>query len=477
MTNLTKQAIKASFLKLLDEQPLNKISVRSITADCGLNRNSFYYHFQDIPALLEEIIRDAADALIATYPSIGSLEECIEVAFRFGRDNRRAVLHIFNSGNRDIYERTAMNLCEYLVRSYLDTIRQDYGLSTAQTGLLTTLPLLAFAFISPLAAGVARRLGMERSLFIALLLICIGIGVRSLPSAALLFIGTAIVGCGIALGNVLLPGLIKRDFPGQVAKLTGAYSLTMGAAAAAGSALIVPLSLGNAGWHGALLMLMFFPLVALLLWLPQWRQRPAATLTGAGALHNRAIWRSALAWQVTLFLGINSLIYYVIIGWLPAILLSHGYSETQAGSMHGLLQLATAVPGLAIPLILHRLNDQRGIAGLVALMCAVSAAGFWFAPGLAVVWTLVFGFGSGATMILGLTFIGLRASSAHQAAALSGMAQSIGYLLAACGPPLMGKIHDTAGDWRIPLLACALAAVVMALCGMLAGRDREITPR
>ena len=177
------------------------------------------------------------------------------------------------------------------------------------------------------------------------------------------------------------------------------------------------------------------------------------------------------------FLGINSLIYYVIIGWLPAILLSHGYSETQAGSMHGLLQLATAVPGLAIPLILHRLNDQRGIAGLVALMCAVSAAGFWFAPGLAVVWTLVFGFGSGATMILGLTFIGLRASSAHQAAALSGMAQSIGYLLAACGPPLMGKIHDTAGDWRIPLLACALAAVVMALCGMLAGRDREITPR
>ncbi|CAH5643115.1 MULTISPECIES: CynX/NimT family MFS transporter [Enterobacter] len=363
------------------------------------------------------------------------------------------------------------------VAPLLDTIRQDYGLSTAQTGLLTTLPLLAFAFISPLAAGVARRLGMERSLFIALLLICIGIGVRSLPSASLLFIGTAIVGCGIALGNVLLPGLIKRDFPGQVAKLTGAYSLTMGAAAAAGSALIVPLSLGNAGWHGALLMLMFFPLVALLLWLPQWRQRPAATLTGAGALHNRAIWRSALAWQVTLFLGINSLIYYVIIGWLPAILLSHGYSETQAGSMHGLLQLATAVPGLAIPLILHRLNDQRGIAGLVALMCAVSAAGFWFAPGLAVVWTLVFGFGSGATMILGLTFIGLRASSAHQAAALSGMAQSIGYLLAACGPPLMGKIHDTAGDWRIPLLACALAAVVMALCGMLAGRDREITPR
>ncbi|MBM7357058.1 CynX/NimT family MFS transporter [Lelliottia amnigena] len=358
----------------------------------------------------------------------------------------------------------------------LDTIRHDYGLTTAQTGLLTTLPLLAFALISPLAAGVARRIGMERSLFIALLLICAGIGIRSLPSSTLLFAGTAVIGCGIALGNVLLPGLIKRDFPGQVAKLTGAYSLTMGSAAALGSAMIVPLALSGAGWHGALLALMVFPLLALLLWLPQWRQKHTASLSGSRTLHNRGIWRSPLAWQVTIFLGINSLIYYVIIGWLPAILLSHGYSETQAGSMHGLLQLATAAPGLAVPLVLHRLKDQRGIAGFTALLCAVSAAGFWFVPDQAILWTLIFGFGSGATMILGLTFIGLRAGSAHQAAALSGMAQSVGYLLAACGPPLMGKIHDAAGDWRIPLIACALAAVVMAICGVLAGRDREIAP-
>lgn len=358
----------------------------------------------------------------------------------------------------------------------LDAIRSDYGLTTAQTGLLTTLPLLAFALISPLAAGVARRIGMERSLFIALLLIMAGIALRSVPHATMLFVGTAVIGSGIALGNVLLPGLIKRDFPGQVAKLTGAYSLTMGAAAALGSALVVPIALGGAGWNGALLMLMVFPLLAFALWLPQWRQRPAGSLSGARALHNRGIWRSALAWQVTLFLGINSLIYYVIIGWLPAILQSHGYSETQAGSLHGLLQLATAAPGIVVPLILLRVKDQRGIAGLAALMCAVSAAGLWFMPDQAVMWTLIFGFGSGATMILGLTFIGLRASSAHQAAALSGMAQSVGYLLAACGPPLMGKIHDTQGDWRIPLLACALASVVMAVCGVLAGRDREIAP-
>lgn len=356
----------------------------------------------------------------------------------------------------------------------LDAIRAEYQLTTAQTGLLTTLPLLAFGLVSPLAAGVARRFGIERSLLLAMVIICLGIGLRSLPLAAWLYIGTALIGCGIALGNVLLPGLIKRDFSGHVARMTGAYSITMGAAAAAGSAMVVPLALAGFGWRGALLLLMVFPLLALLLWLPQARRQASTPMTGSGAAHNRGIWRSALAWQVTLFLGINSLVYYVIVGWLPAILQSMGYSEAQAGSLHGLLQLATAAPGLAIPLVLHRLKDQRGIAVLVALMCVVSTLGLWLLPGQAVIWTLIFGFGSGATMILGLTFIGLRASSAHQAAALSGMAQTIGYLLAACGPPLIGKIHDAYGDWHIPLIIVALIAVVMALFGALAGRAREI---
>ncbi|QOV65873.1 CynX/NimT family MFS transporter [Kosakonia pseudosacchari] len=356
----------------------------------------------------------------------------------------------------------------------LDAIRAEYGLTTAQTGMLTTLPLLAFALISPLAAGVARRFGMERSLFAAMVLICLGIALRSLPSALLLFTGTAIIGCGIALGNVLLPGIIKRDFAQHVAKLTGAYSLTMGAAAALGSSVVVPLAQYGAGWHGALLMLMIFPLLALLLWLPRLRHGAPAALSNTGALHSRRIWRSWLAWQVTLFLGINSLIYYIVIGWLPSILIAHGFSEAQAGSVHGILQLATAVPGLLVPLVLHRLKDQRGIAVVVALLCSVGSLGLWLMPEHATLWTLVFGFGSGATMILGLTFIGLRASTAHQAAALSGMAQSVGYLLAACGPPLMGKIHDASGDWHLPLLACAVLSVVMAVCGAFAGRDREM---
>ncbi|WP_034456072.1 CynX/NimT family MFS transporter [Buttiauxella noackiae] len=358
----------------------------------------------------------------------------------------------------------------------LDMIRDTFGLTTAQTGILTTLPLLAFAIVSPLAAGIARRFGIERSLFAAMLIICGGIALRSAGNTAFLYVGTAIIGCGIAMGNVLLPGLIKRDFPGQVARLTGAYSLTMGVAAAIGSMFVVPIAQHGYGWPGALMALMIFPIVALLIWLPQLSNHTTSTLSTSKALHSRGIWSSALAWQVTLFLGINSLIYYVVIGWLPSILISHGYSEAQAGSLHGLMQLATAAPGLLVGMILSRLKDQRGIAILMALLCAISCIGLLFVPGLASIWVVIFGFGSGATMILGLTFIGLRANSAHQAAALSGMAQCVGYLLAAFGPPAMGKIHDLSGQWSLPLLGCAILACVMAVFGGFAGRDAEISP-
>ncbi|XNM48904.1 CynX/NimT family MFS transporter [Escherichia coli] len=356
----------------------------------------------------------------------------------------------------------------------LDTIRSAYSLTTAQTGLLTTLPLLAFALISPLAAPVARRFGMERSLFAALLLICAGIAIRSLPSPYLLFGGTAVIGGGIALGNVLLPGLIKRDFPHSVARLTGAYSLTMGAAAALGSAMVVPLALNGFGWQGALFMLMCFPLLALFLWLPQWRSQQHANLSTSRALHTRGIWRSPLAWQVTLFLGINSLVYYVIIGWLPAILISRGYSEAQAGSLHGLLQLATAAPGFADPSFLTSCERSAWHCSVRCLDVRSGRCWALLMPAHAITWTLLFGFGSGATMILGLTFIGLRASSAHQAAGTLGDGTIRRYFAGSLWPPLMGKIHDANGDWSVPLMGVAILSLLMAIFGLCAGRDKEI---
>lgn len=122
VANFTKQAIKASFMKLLSQKPLSKISVRDIVEDCGINRNSFYYHFQDIPSLLGEIVTEQTDALIRQYPSISSVEECFSVAFHTARENRRAVMHIFNSANRDMFLQDTLRLCEYVVSTYISTV-------------------------------------------------------------------------------------------------------------------------------------------------------------------------------------------------------------------------------------------------------------------------------------------------------------------------------------------------------------------
>ena len=122
MANLTERAIKASALKLLNEKPLNQITIKDIVEDCGINRNSFYYHFRDLPSLIEEMVMEQAELLIAEYPSINSLEECLEAAVSFAVNNRRAVMHIYNSVSRDIYEQYLWRVCEHGVTAYIDSI-------------------------------------------------------------------------------------------------------------------------------------------------------------------------------------------------------------------------------------------------------------------------------------------------------------------------------------------------------------------
>ncbi|MGO3743013.1 MFS transporter [Kerstersia sp.] len=356
----------------------------------------------------------------------------------------------------------------------LQQIQESFGLSTVATGALTTLPLLAFALLSPFSASFARKFGLERALFGALIAIAAGIALRSAGASWLLYLGTAAIGAGIAIGNVLLPSLVKRDFAHNVASLTGAYALTMGVAAALGSAAVIPLSQGL-GWRPALLAFIVLPLAAMAVWMPQLgkHRAPAASHAAAPAAGG-TVWRSALAWQVTLFLGLNSTIYYVIIGWLPAILVDAGLSSAQAGSLHGMLQLATAVPGLLLGPILRRMRDQRLAATSVCLFSAVALLGFYALPQFALIWALLFGVGSGAGVILGLAFIGLRTANAQQAASLSGMSQCVGYLLASLGPIAMGGIHDALHGWSVPLELSAALALGAAVMGLLAGRNLTI---
>jgi len=355
----------------------------------------------------------------------------------------------------------------------LATLGQRLDLDTMQVGLLTTLPLLAFALLSPLVPYLTRYLGLERSVAVALVAICFGIVLRALGTTTFLYLGTVIIGAGIAVGNVILPSLLKRDFVSILPKMTGAYSLTMGISAALASVLVVPLAT-HLGWAQASLSLLIFPLIALIAWAQQLKGRAVTGLSRPAMSSNARIWRSSLAWQITLYLGLNSLIYYVLVSWLPALLVDSGFSATEAGSLHGLLQLATALPGLVIGAVIARYRDQRWLAMAMASLWGVSLVGLWWMPSWAIVWVSFAGIGSGAAMILGLSLIGLRSRSAHQAVALSGMAQAVGYLLAAVGPAAMGTLHQQSGSWHLPLLFCLILAVLMMIMGLLAGKNRLI---
>jgi MFS transporter, CP family, cyanate transporter len=355
----------------------------------------------------------------------------------------------------------------------LSLIKADLDLSTVGAGALTTLPLLAFAIISPWSALIARKFGLEKALFGAMVTIAVGVTVRSGGNAVCLFLGTSTIGVGIAVGNVLLPSLVKRDFRHHVAALTGMYVLVMCLAAALASGIAVPLA-DDLGWRSALASVLLLLLAAIAVWMPRAGAKTAPALNTVTPADGGKIWRSALAWQVTLFLGLNSTISYVVIAWLPTILTNSGYTPAEAGSLHGVMQLAQAIPGLVLGPIFRGMRGQRIAAVATSIFSGIALLGLLALPHLALVWVVLFGIGTGAGFILGLTFISLRTGNSQQAAALSGMAQCCGYSLAALGPMAMGAVHDALGGWYVPLALCSTLAGIAAITGALAGRDRHL---
>jgi MFS transporter, CP family, cyanate transporter len=357
-----------------------------------------------------------------------------------------------------------------------DVIRTTFHLGATEAGLLTTLPLLAFAIVSPFATLLCRC-GLKNALFGAMLLTAVGIILRSAGSALLLYTGTCLIGCGIAIGNVLLPSLTRREFPEQIASLTAMYAVIMSVAAACASVAAIPL--GHAlglGWSFALSATVVLPLFSMV-WILKLNDQPRAVDLTPQAERSCHILSSMLAWQVTLFLGLNSLVFYVTLIWLPSILAERGYSPQQAGSLHGLMQIAGAIPALGLIPFINRTHHHKIAAAAASLFSAAGLAGLALEPDLAALWTLLLGCGMGAAMILGLAFLGLRASSPGLSAALSGMAQGVGYGLAAAGPPLIGALRELLNSWTVPLLCCAGVCVLMSILGSFAGRSVTIVTK
>jgi CP family cyanate transporter-like MFS transporter len=358
----------------------------------------------------------------------------------------------------------------------LDPIRHSLGLSSTATGLLTALPLPIFACFAPFAR-LGFVLGIERTLAGCLGLITAGIALRSQGSVAALFGGTAILAVGIGIANMLMPSVIKRDFPHHVGSMTTAYVMVMSLAGAIATGLSVPLSdYLTGGWQASLAIWAVFAGMALLLWLPE-ACKPAETLIARPTDYQDAgapIWRSALAWQVTFFMGLQFLVYYVMLGWMPLFLADQGVTPARAGWLLTLYQVAAFGSGFIAPPLLQRGGDQRAVAVLSCLVTAFATCGLLLAPGLAAVWLFILGLSFGISFILAFAFIGMRAQDHRRAASLSTLSQGVAYLVAAAGPLAFGWLRDLTGHWAIPMASLAAIALMQAVAGYGAGRNRHV---
>ncbi|RJO78304.1 MFS transporter [Nocardia panacis] len=360
----------------------------------------------------------------------------------------------------------------------LPEIERSTGLSGIWSGLLGALPLLTFAATSPFVGRTAHRFGSARVLGNSLLILATGLLVRSLPGVFFLFAGTFVVAAAIAYGNVLLPAVIKSSVPeSRIGQVTAGYVTAMGLVAALSSGISVPMAAYLPGaWRTALGCWIVLAALAFVVWLPQYR-RGRRTESAAPAAREPIPWRSGLAWQVSVFMGLQSLAFYTIIAWLPSILHDRGVGAASAGWQLFLFQIAGLVSSIVLPFLTRRWRDQRIIAATASLLAALGFALLILAPGLAVVSCVLIGLGGGACLVLALSFQSQRAANPAQAAALAAMAQSVGYLVAAIGPLLLGALHDGTAGWRIPLLLLVALALVQAAVGSRAGRDTRLSTR
>lgn len=359
----------------------------------------------------------------------------------------------------------------------IGAIRDETGISNGAAGLLTTLPLVAFALLSPFVPRITQKLGSEWSILLGLTILGAGIAARSAGMLPPLYIGTILIGLGVGLCNVLLPGMVKEKFPQKVGLLTGIYTFSMGICAGLAPGFSVPLAEGlGVGWRLSLGAWAVLILIAIIVWLPQLKKTKKKTEISAVSAPKSSMWTSPIAWQVTLFMGLQSMVYFSATTWLPEILHSQGREIAAAGWMVTVLQFSGLPVNIIIPVLADRLPNQKGIALGIGIFTFAGITGLLLNVNgiITNISIVLIGIGLGAAISHSLTLIGLRAENAKQAASLSGMAQSVGYLLAAAGPILIGSLYDLFQSWTIPLALLLVITAIFTISGIGAGRDQFV---
>jgi MFS transporter, CP family, cyanate transporter len=356
-------------------------------------------------------------------------------------------------------------------------LQTSLGLSSATISVLAATPVICFGVVSGFAASLARRAGEERVLLGASIVLVAGLLARGAAPGPLLFPGTILCGGAIAVMNVLLSSLIKRRWPERAGFLIGLYITALSAGAIVASLVSVPLWQDTGGSVALTLGWLAAPAaLAVLLWLPQLSPRGYGETRPALARPARvAVHRHAITWHVTLFMGMQSLLYYATLSWLPTMLRDRGESAAAAGDLLALMGVGNLAVSMFIPVIAQRMRSQVALVVPTTIAVAGGLAGLLYLPlGGAVAWALILGAGQNAALALAIFFTAARAPHAAAAASLSSLAQAVGYLLASVGPLEVGLLHSATGSWTAPVLVLFALSGVMLVAGLLAARPRML---
>lgn len=351
----------------------------------------------------------------------------------------------------------------------LTDIRDGLHLSSVELSLLTSLPVVCFGLLAPLGPWLSQRIGLIRAIGCFIAVIAIGLVVRIGPDAGTLFTGTLVIAAGIAAANVLIPALIKREFPHRTGAMMGVYTLAVTGSAAFAAGLTVPLqhAIGG-GWRDGLGVWAILAVIAIVVWAPQLGVDPEAK---AEPFALRGLLRDKVAWMVTLYFGLQSLSFYAVLTWLPTLFEDHGLSEGHAGA---LLSLSTAVQtpaALVVPALALRMRTTTPlVVGSVALTALGFAPLLAFPMAAPYLWVIILGIGQGAAFPIGLTLFVLRSRTSAITQHLSAMAQGIGYLIAALGPFMIGIFHALTGGWSLSFAVLLVLLVPQALFGVAASK-------
>lgn len=373
----------------------------------------------------------------------------------------------------------------------LAQIADDLGTTEAALGLLASIPLITFAVVSPLAHGLSIRLGMSQTVLWSLVALAAGTVWRSLPgSPANLWVGTVLIGASLAIVNVLLPAVIKRDFGDRVAGMTALFTAFLAGTGALASGVVVPIShiaVGGSeiGWRWALVWSGLLVTLAIAAWgahlltrrgsADRQRERAPAPSDHAEPPSGRAgMWGDPVAWLVLVYMGVQSMWFYMLITWLAPLALTLGRSEIVGGIDVMLLQVCSLIGSLIVPFLLRRRRLARWTPALIPVVGIIGVTGLITVPAFFPGWVILCGLGSGASLSMTFSLFGLRATTTAAAGRLSGMAQSGGYAIAAIGPVAFGGLLTLTGGWLAPLLLVVLALVVQAVVGVFVGRDRHV---